>query len=194
MTDFVRWARPDRAQFLGLLESLQADIDDLRGGILDRSRANGKRWSLTAEQLFDRAMARPRETVVQAGGGRPSGSHSAPTESAAITVDSAEMVALREFVTHVRTALLCLDDAAKVLDRSTPDNQRPDRPNLDCCRVCSRPNDEPPIYRAERCQWCYRFWLDWKVDAPEPILKLRRQGKPISENAIRQVLDEALAG
>lgn len=192
MTD---WTRPDRHQFGGLFDALQSDLDDLRHGILDRSRSDGKRWSLTAEQLFDRAIARPRETVTTSGGGRPAGSHSSPTESAATTKDSEEVVRLRELVTHVRTALLCLDDAVKTLDRATPDQQRPDRPDLNACRVCSRPGKPEPVYRAERCRWCYDFWILWKVDTPPAILKMRREGKRISEQAIRTELDwEAMVG
>ncbi len=195
MSDLVRWARPDRVQFLALLDALASDVEDLRHGLPDRARDNGKRWSLTAEQLFDRAMARPRETVPASDGRRPVGSHSAPTETAAVTFDSAEMVALRQLVTHIRSALGYLDDAAKVLDRATPENQRPDRPVLDCCRVCSRPGKPEPIYRSERCRWCYDFWLMWRNDVPEPILKMRREGRRISESDIRTELDiELLAG
>ena len=193
--------RPDERQLEQLLAGCAEAVDDLRLGILDRSRPNGKRWSLTAEQLLARARSHPRETVTvdRAGGGRGSGPPD-PTMRQATTVDSAEMVALKELLAGVHTATAALGQAVKALDKATPEQQRPDRPNLDACRVCTRPGVEPePVYRSERCRWCYDFWCRWShdgisVDVPESILKLRRQGKRITENVIRKVLDEELAG
>lgn len=192
--------RPDERQLADLLGGIVELVDDLRLGILDRSRPNGKRWSLTAEQLLSRARSRPRETVTvdKAGGGRPSGPPD-PTMSQAITVDSLEMRMLKQLLAGVHAATQDLGQAVKALDEATPEQQRPDRPALDCCRVCTRPGVEPePVYRSDRCRWCYEFWLRWShdgvsVDPPESILKLRRQGKRITENLIRKVLDEELA-
>lgn len=187
--------RPDERQLADLLAGVDELVTDLRLGILDRSRPGGKRWSLTAEQLLSRARARPRETVTvdKAGGGRPSGPPD-PTMSQAITVDSLEMRMLKQLLAGVHAATQDLGQAVKALDEATPEQQRPDRPDLNCCRVCSRPGKPEPTYASERCQWCWRFWKLWGVDVPESILKLRREGRPISENAIRKVLDEELAG
>jgi hypothetical protein len=186
--------RPDERQLEQLLDGIDEAVLDLRLGILDRSRPDGKRWSLSAEQLLSRARARPRETVTvdKAGGGRTSGPPD-PTMTQAITVDSAEMKALKELLEGVHTATHALGQAVKALDKATPEQQRPDRPELGC-RVCSRPGKPEPIYRAERCRWCYDFWLLWKVDAPDSLLKLRREGKRITENLIRKVVDEELVG
>lgn len=186
--------RPDERQLVSLLDGVDELLLDLRMGILDRSRPNGKRWSLTAEQLLSRAAARPRETVVveHAGGGRPSGPPD-PTMSQAITVDSLEMRSLTKLLEGVHAATKHLGYAVKALDEATPEQQRPDRPDLNCCRVCSRPGKPEAVYASERCQWCWRFWRLWGVDVPDPILKLRREGRQISENAIRMVLEEEMA-
>lgn len=187
--------RPDERQLADLLNGVDELVSDLRLGILDRSRLNGKRWSLTAEQLLSRARARPRETVTvdKAGGGRPSGPPD-PTMSQAITVDSLEMRMLKQLLAGVHAATQDLGQAVKALDEATPEQQRPDRPDLNCCRVCSRPGKPEAIYASERCQWCWRFWKLWGVDVPDSILKLRREGRQISENLIRKVLDEEMAG
>jgi hypothetical protein len=193
--DAANSTRPDEHQLALLLDGVDELVVDLRMGILDRSRPDGKRWSLTAEQLLSRARAHPRETVTtdRDAGVRGSGPPD-PTMRQATTVDSAEMVALKELLAGVHTATHALGQAVKALDKATPEQQRPDRPDLNCCRVCSRPGKPEPIYASERCQWCWRFWRLWGVDVPGSILKLRREGRPISENVIRKVLDEELAG
>jgi hypothetical protein len=187
--------QPDAQQLRGLIAELRSLADDFELGILDRSKPDGKRWSLTAEQLMGRAKAAARAEK-SGGGGTPSygadGSRNGPTPAQAMTV-SEERKAWDEWLMDVQVAMTYLRRAIVVLDKATPAQQHPDRPEFGC-RVCSRPGKPELIYRAERCQWCYRFWLDWKVDVPEPILKLRREGKPVTENAIRLVLDELLAG
>lgn len=187
--------RPDFRQLREMLAELRSAADDFEFGILDRSKPDGKRWSLTAEQLMERAKAATRAEK-SGGGGTPSygrdGSRNGPTPAQAMTV-SEERRQWNEWNLDVQVAVTYLRRAVDLLAAATPAQQHPDRPELGC-RVCSRPGKPEPIYRAERCQWCYRFWLDWKVDVPEPILKLRREGKPVTENAIRLVLDEVLAG
>ncbi len=167
-------------------------LDDMELGILDRSRPDGKRWSLSAYDLFNRARVRSRDKLPQPDRGRRAlGGHGDPTASEAGTRVEDNDPDLRHWHAlqlELRVAMGYLRRLAPILAAATPAQQHPDRPEFGC-RVCSKPGKPEPIYRAERCQWCYRFWLDWKVDAPEPILKLRREQKPITINLIRQALD-----
>lgn len=187
--------QPDAQQLRGLIAEMRALADDFELGILDRSRPDGKRWSLTAEQLMARAKAAARAEK-SGGGGTPSygadGSRNGPTPAQAMTV-SEERKAWDEWLMDVQVAMTYLRRAVVVLDKATPAQQHPDRPEFGC-RVCSRPGKPELIYRSDRCRWCYDFWILWKVDAPAAILKLRREGKRITENLIRRELDEELVG
>jgi len=172
-------------------------LDDLELGILDRSRPDGKRWSLTAYDLFNRARVRSRDKLPQPDSGRRAlGGHSDPTstEAAARVEDKDEdLKHWRDLQLELRVAMVYLRKLAPILAEATPAQQHPDRIEVGC-RICSRPGKPEPIYRAERCRWCYDFWLLWKTDVPEAILKLRRAGKRITEQAIRAELEEVLAG
>ncbi len=179
-----------------MLAELESIADRLRHGIPDPSKPS-RRWSLTAFSLFAAARVRSRDKLPQVESGRGGSGHGDPTygdAKARVDDKDADLMAWHDLRMDVQTMLTYGRHAVELLDKATPAQQRPDRPNLDCCRVCSRPNDEPAIYRSERCRWCWDFWILWKVDVPESILKLRRQGKRITENIIRTVLDEELAG
>jgi hypothetical protein len=129
------------------------------------------------------------------GGGTPSygadGSRNGPTPAQAMAV-SEERKAWDEWLMDIQVAMTYLRHAIVVQAKATPAQQHPDMPEFGC-RVCSRPGKPEPIYRSERCR-CQDFWILWKVDAPEPLIKLRREGKRITENVIRNVLDEERAG
>ncbi len=189
--------RPDETQLRNAIDEMRGVLDDLELGILDRSKPGGKRWSLTVYELLARARVRSKDKLPGPERGRGAiGGHGDPTcsEAASRVEDHDEDLRhWHELLTDLEVARTYLRRLPAHLRAATPAQQHPDRPNLECCRVCSRKGDEPAIYRAERCQWCYRFWLDWKVDAPEPILKLRREGKPVSENAIRAAIEETEA-
>ncbi len=175
-----------------MLAELESIADRLRHGIPDPNKPH-RRWSLTAFSLFANARIRSRDKLPQVASGRGGSGHGDPTYGdvkARVDDKDPDLRAWHDLHTDVQLMLTYGRHAVELLDRATPAQQRPDRIEP-CCRVCSRPEKPEPIYRAERCQWCYRFWLDWKVDAPERILKLRRQGKPVSENAIRAAIEEA---
>lgn len=185
--------RPDRHQVEGMIDELRSIADAMELGLLDPERK--QRWSLTAFDLLARAAIRRRHKVAVERTQRRGRGYADPTSAVATEAlddDDPELKAWRDWLTDVEVMLTYGRHALMLQDRSTPAQQRPDKPEPGC-RVCSRPGKPEPIYRAERCQWCYRFWLDWKVDAPEPILKLRRQGKPVSENAIRSAIEETEA-
>jgi hypothetical protein len=186
--------KPDERQLEQVLAEIRALADDFELGIIDRARPDGKRWSITAAQLMAKAKA-PTPSNGTGGGTvhyAADGSRPGPTPARALMV-SEERKAWDSWLTEVWTGVLALRRANDILAKATPEHQRPDRPDLDACRICSRPGKPEPIYRAERCRWCYDFWLDWKLDVPEPILKLRRHGKRITENDIRTVIEEELA-
>jgi len=44
------------------------------------------------------------------------------------------------------------------------------------------------VHRAERCRWCYDFWLTEGVDPPAELLKARAAGKRISDAMVREAL------
>ena len=189
---------PDRGQVEGMIAELRSIADAMELGLLDPERK--RRWSLTAFDLLSRAAIRRRHKVgerpgTQRRGGEEGGLwYSDPAGSEATSLvggDShdPDLKAWKDWLQDVEVMLTYGRHALTLQDKATPDQQRPDKLEP-CCRVCSRPKKPEPIYRAERCQWCYRFWLDWKVDAPEPILKLRRVGKVVTENAIRAAIEE----
>lgn len=186
--------RADERHLAQVMAEMRALADDFEFGILDRSRSDGKRWSVTAVQLM--AMAKSPMRSTGGGGSGPhyaaDGSRPGPTPGQAL-VPSEDRRRWDEWLTDVQTGLAHLRRANDILARATPAQQHPDHPE-EGCRVCSRPGKPEPIYRAERCRWCYDFWILWKVDPPHSLLKLRRQGGRITENVIRKVLDEELAG
>lgn len=186
---------PDAHQLRNLLDEIRAIVDDFERGILDRSKPDGRRWSLTAEQLMARAKASPRGVTGGASGRTPryasDGSRPGSTPALALSV-SEERKVWDEWLIDVQVALTYLRHAIDIQAKATPAQQHPDRLEVGC-RVCSRPGKPEPIYRAERCEWCYRFWLLWKADVPEAILRRRRQGQSITEQMIRAELDEAMS-
>jgi hypothetical protein len=183
--------QPDARQLHEVFAEIRALTEDFERGILDRSRPDGKRWSLTAEQLMARAKTATK-TERAGGSATPNygadGSRNGPTPAQALTV-SQERRTWDDFLLDVQTGLAYLRRANDKLAAATPAQQHPDRPEFGC-RVCSRPGKPEPVYRAERCRWCYDFWLLWKADVPALILKLRREGKRITEQVIRMELDE----
>lgn len=192
--------RPDERQLDELLCEVESVVDRLRHGSADPNR-DGKRWSLTAFQLLARARLRTRDGFPASNGGRGSGASKKGGDYGGGVVPSLALAPdTNEDRKHWDNLLLDLQVAMTYLrrlpahiEKATPAHQHPDRAE-DGCRVCSRPGKPEPIYRAERCEWCYRFWLLWKADAPPAILKLRREGKRITEQAIRLELNEELAG
>ena len=129
-------------------------------------------------------------------GRRDVGGYGDPTQTQAfarVEDNDEDLNHWREFLMDLQVGLTYFRRLPTTLAKATPAQQHPDRPEFGC-RVCSRPGKPEPIYRAERCRWCYDFWLLWRADVPEPILKLRREGKRITEQAIRLELDEELAG
>jgi hypothetical protein len=190
---------PDRVQLAGLIAELRSILDDLEEGIVDRSRPDGRRWSVTAYQLIALARAKKPDGFPPPssgeGGGSTGGSHGGGPVPMLVmaNLNDADRKAAEDLVLNVQIMASYGRHAVKVIDKATPENQRPDRPMLDCCRICSRPGKPEPIYRSERCQWCYRFWLEWKVDVPPSILKLRREGRAIYDRDIRDAVD-GLAG
>ena len=189
--------RPDEHQLRDAITEVRGILDDLELGILDRSKPDGKRWSLTAFDLLARARVRSRDKLPVPDRGRRSlGGHGDPTatQAAARVEDNDEdLHHWREFLMDLQVGLTYFRRLPTTLAKATPAQQHPDRPEFGC-RVCSRPGKPEPIYRAERCRWCYDFWLLWKADVPAAILKLRREGKRITEQLIRLELDEELAG
>lgn len=189
--------RPDEHQLREAIAEVRNICDDLELGVLDRSKPDGKRWSLTAFDLYKRARVRSRNKLPAPDRGRRAvGGHGDPTatQAAARVEDNDEDLKLwRALLMDFEVARTYLRRLPVYLAKATPAQQHPDRPEFGC-RVCSRPGKPEPIYRAERCEWCYRFWLLWKADVPQAILKLRREGKRITEQAIRLELDEELVG
>lgn len=56
------------------------------------------------------------------------------------------------------------------------------------CSNCARVGDWTPIYRGERCRWCYDFWTAEGVDAPSVLLQARSEGRKITEFMIKESL------
>lgn len=188
--------RPDERQLDELLCEIESVVDRLRHGSVDPNR-DGKRWSLTAFQLLARARMKTRDGFPSSTGNGGGGASKKGGDYGGGVVPSLALAGdTNEDRRHWDNLLLDLQVAMTYLrrlpahiEKATPAHQHPDRPE-DGCRICSRPGKPEPIYRAERCEWCYRFWLLWRADAPEPILKLRREGKRITEQAIRLELEE----
>lgn len=168
-------------------------LDDMELGILDRSRPDGKRWSLSAYDLFNRARVRSRDKLPQPDRGRRAiGVHGDPTASEAgtrVEDNDEDLKHWHALQLELRVAMGYLRRVTPILAEATPAQQHPDRIEVGC-RICSRPGKPEPVYRgtasaSERCRWCYDFWTQWGVDAPAAILKLRRDGKRITEQLIR---------
>lgn len=178
------------------IAELRATADFLELGLVDHGRPDGKRWSVTAFDLLERARVRSRDKLVRdRGGRRGAGGPPDPTGSEAaerVEDNDEDLVRWRELLMDLDVAVTYLRRLPKVLADATPAQQHPDRLEVGC-RVCSRPGKPEPIYRSERCQWCYRFWLDWKVDVPPAILKKRREGRTVTEQMIRAELEEAMS-
>lgn len=192
--------RPDERQLRELLAELDSIRADIELGILDRSKPDGKRWSLSAFDLMARARLRTRDGFPPSTSGGSGGTKKGGDYGGGVVPSLALAGDTNEDRQHWDRLLLRLQlmltngrHAVQELAAATPAQRHPDRPEFGC-RVCSRPGKPEPIYRAERCEWCYRFWLLWKADAPPAILKLRREGKRITEQAIRLELDEEMAG
>lgn len=196
--------RPDERQLRDAIDEARAILDDMELGVLDRSRPDGRRWSLSAFELRERASIRTRDGFPPANGGGSGGQTKKGGDYGGGVVPALALAPGEgrsedrqhwdRFLLDLQCGLVYLRRTIDDLVKATPAQRHPDRPNLTCCRVCSRPNDEPVIYRSERCRWCWEFWRLWGVDAPEPILKLRREGRRITENIIRAELAEELAG
>lgn len=192
--------RPDERQLDELLCEIESVVDRLRHGSVDPNR-DGKRWSLTAFQLLSRARMKTRDGFPASNGGGGGGASKKGGDYGGGVVPSLALAGdTNEDRKHWDNLLLDLQVAMTYLrrlpayiEKATPAHQHPDR-LVEACRVCSRPGKPEPIYRAERCRWCYDFWLLWKADVPAGILKLRREGKRITEQLIRLELDEELAG
>lgn len=193
--------RPDERQLRELLAELDSIRADIELGILDRSKPDGKRWSLSAFDLMARARLRTRDGFPASNGGGGGGASKKGGDYGGGVVPSLALAGdTNTDRQHWDRLLLRLQlmltngrHAVQELAAATPAQRHPDRPEFGC-RICSRPGKPEPIYRAERCEWCYRFWLLWKADAPDAILKLRREGKRITEQAIRLELGEEMAG
>lgn len=188
--------RPDETQLRNAIDEMRGVLDDLELGILDRSKPDGKRWSLTVYELLARARVRSRDKLPAASAGRGAiGGHGDPTCSAATARVDDNDEDLRhwiELLTDLEVARTYLRRLPGYLRQATPAQQHPDRPRLDVCRVCG--DTEEPVYRSERCRWDYDRWLEFGVDVPERITRWRRQGKRITEAMIRAELGEELAG
>jgi hypothetical protein len=209
--------RPDDRQLAEIFAEMRSAIGDLERGIEDRANATGRRWSLTASHVIDQGQGTQRDGFPRTGARPPppapnrppnpdpeaDGGHTAYGDTVggiATASDTPEVRRSRELVSAIRAARDALRAAVAVLVAATPAQQHPRIPDLDSCRVCSRAGHPVPIYHgsrgaetSERCEWCYRFWLLWGTDVPPAILKLRHQGKRVTENAIRAELGE-LAG
>lgn len=204
--------RPDERQLAEIFRELRSGIDDLEKGIEDRANQNGRRWSLTAGQVVAEGRGSQRDGFPRTGdakkplprGNRPpdpdpeaDGGHTAYGDTVggiATARDAPEVVRAHDLLRSIELMRSAKNAAVQVLVDATPAQQHPDRPDLDSCRVCSRAGHPVPVYRTsgadERCEWCLRFWLLWQVDVPADILKLRHQGKRVTENAIRAALGE----
>lgn len=193
--------RPDERQLRELLAELDSIRADIELGILDRSKPDGKRWSLTAFDLMARARMRNRDGFPPSNGdgsgratkkGGDYGGGTVPSLALAGDTD-VDRQHWDRLLVRLQLMLVNGRHAVRELAEATPAQRHPDRPEFGC-RICSRPGKPEPIYRAERCRWCYDFWLMWKVDVPDAILKLRREGRRITEQAIRAELDEEMVG
>lgn len=187
---------PTHGQLTEMLDELRGAIDDLRLGILDRSKPNGRRWSLTVFELLDRARVRRRDKLVPAERPRAR-AYGDPTVGDAIervTDEDPDLRAWRSLLIDLQTMLTYGRHAVGTLATATPAQQRPDRIEVGC-RVCSRPGKPEPVYRSERCRWCYDFWRQWScdgvsVDVPPAILRARREGKRITYAMIEAELND----
>lgn len=190
--------RPDRRQLEELVAELRWLADVFELGLADDE---GKRWSYTMFDLMARAQVAKRDGFPMSrdgsGGGRggfaPDGSRPGPVPGMATAAEDEDRQRWWSLLTDLQVMVTYGRHACTVLAKATPAQRHPDRPEFGC-RICSRPGKPEPIYASERCRWCWDFWRLWKVDAPVPILKLRREGKRITENVIRAELAEEMAG
>jgi hypothetical protein len=188
-----------------LLAELRGILTSVEQGVAD---ANGRRWSLTAGQLLTKARQRTRDKEPAPDRTRSSAGlgYTNPTQGAGLEYSDPDpdLKAWRSLHTHLTDMHAAGSAAIVTLADATPPQAHPDRVEFGC-RICSRPNHpEPaqravPIFRAERCHWCYDFWLRWSangvsVEVPLSILKLRWQDKTVTERDVRRALDEVLTG
>jgi hypothetical protein len=182
-----------------MLAELESIADRLRHGIPDPAKPS-RRWSLTAFSLFAAARVRSRDKLPAPERGRGSaGGHGDPTyseTSARVADNDADLKAWHEWRTDVQLMLNYGRHAVELLDKATPAQQRPDRPETGRCRVCG----EGPIYRgrpedvSERCRWCYDRWIEFGQDMPQRIVKWHKQGKRVTSTMIRAELAEEMVG
>lgn len=182
-----------------MLAELESLADRLRHGIPDPAKP-ARRWSLTAFSLYAAARVRSRDKLPGPERGRGAiGGHGDPTcseASARVEDNDADLKHWHDLRADVEVMLTYGRHAVGLLDKATPAQQHPDRPETGKCRVCG----EGPIYRgkpadiSERCRWCYDRWIEWGVDMPERIVRWHKQGKTITPAMIRAELGEQVAG
>ncbi len=171
-----------------LLDELEAAVADLKLGVLDRSDPKPERWTkrgLSAVGLLRRTRVRTTDGF-RASSGPNAGSHTSgpadPVGNAVVRGDRDELLDLwRQVIRGADTALVALHGSVGALARATPADPTNPPP---LCRVCG----QAPVHRAERCDWCYRWWLVHGSDVPEVILAARRDGRRITTALVAQAL------
>ena len=153
--------RPDERQLRELLSELDSIRADIELGILDRSKPDGKRWSLSAFDLMARARLRTRDGFPASNGGGGGGASKKGGDYGGGVVPSLALAGdtntdrqhWDRLLLRLQLMLTTGRHAVQELAAATPAQRHPDRPEFGC-RVCSRPGKPEPIYRAERCRWC----------------------------------------
>ncbi len=185
--------RPADFPVESMLAELELIADRLRHGIPDPAKPS-HRWSLTAFSLFAAARIRSKDKLPPVESGRGGSGVGDPTygDAKALVEDKdADLRAWQDLRVDVELMLTYGRHAVGILDEATPAQQRPDKPEPGC-RVCSRPGKPETVHASDRCRWCWDFWRFWGLDATETILKLRRAGKTITQNVVREHMGEEL--
>ncbi len=182
----------EERQLEEIVAQLRAIVEDFRLGIAD---ADGRRWSLTAGQLLGRARQRSRDKNPPPEANRGGGlGHGDPTGGGGLAYSEKDedLDHWRRFLAHLEAMREAGRQAVAEQAAATPANQHPRPIEPGHCRVCG----DQPIYRgksdgsSERCQWCYRHWIEYGVDMPRRIVAWRKQGKAITPAMIRAELGE----
>jgi len=181
----------EERQLDDVVDKLHGMVEDFRHGIAD---ATGRRWSLTATQLLERARQRSRDKNPPPERIRCGGlGHGDPVagQGLAFSDKDEDLEHWRRFFAHLTSMAEAGRMAIREQAAATPLQQHPPKIEPNHCRVCG----DQPIYRgkadlaSERCEWCWRHWCLYGVDMPRRIVAWRKQGKRITDAMIKAEID-----
>lgn len=94
---------------------------------------------------------------------------------------------------HLQSCIRGLTGALGDLRMATTAQQRATQyaevgPGEPRCTSCERIGEWTDVYRGERCQWCHKFWLLWRVEVPIDILRAHHAGRKITTQMVQEAL------